>query len=183
MPRFGWSALFVVIMLGAGCRTKSSPDAVDGEADAKVKSLGTLEVTARLVEIPDGAIFERDLYHYAGILKYEVVTVHRGTLEPAATIYVGHYDPWKPRSQAADRQVKEVGGTLAIRGRPAPPHGTRGTHGRILYGRDRGQVLRQARRRSVLGGVDKRGGLSERRLHVLMPGLSTPLASSIVSRP
>ncbi len=82
------------------------------DKDAKIKTLGTVEVTARLVEIPDGAIFQRDLYDYAAILKYEVVAVHRGTLEKGTTIYVGHYDPWKPRSKAADQRVKLMGGTL-----------------------------------------------------------------------
>jgi hypothetical protein len=112
MPRIGWSALFVVAVLIAGCGTRSSPVAVVGEADAKVKSLGTLEITARLVEVPNGAIFERELYHYAGILKYEIVTVHRGAVDKGSTIYVGHYDPWKPRALAADKQVRDVGGTL-----------------------------------------------------------------------
>jgi hypothetical protein len=74
--------------------------------------LGSVEVRARLVEIPDGAIFERDLYDYAGILKYEVVHVYRGALEKGSTIYVGHYNPWKPRAVAADKHVKDVGGDL-----------------------------------------------------------------------
>jgi hypothetical protein len=113
MPRLLGCTLLVVAMLVAGCQTSPLPVAVTGRGeDEKVKSLGSVEVTARLVEIPDGAIFERDLYHYAGILKYEVVTVHRGSLPKGATIYVGHYDPWKPRAEAAQRQVKDVGGTL-----------------------------------------------------------------------
>ena len=74
--------------------------------------MGSVEVTARLVEIPDGAIFQRELYDYATILKYEVVSVHRGAVEKGATIYVGHYDPWKPRAEAADKRVKNIGGTL-----------------------------------------------------------------------
>jgi hypothetical protein len=28
------------------------------------------------------------------------------------TIYVGHYNPWKPRREAADRRVPRVGGNL-----------------------------------------------------------------------
>ena len=81
-------------------------------ADAQVTTRGTIEVTARLVEIPDGAIFQRDLYDYATILKYEVVASHRGTLAKGATIYVGHYNPWKPRAEAADKRVKDLGGSL-----------------------------------------------------------------------
>ena len=80
--------------------------------DPQVKSLGTVEVTARLVDIPDGAIFQRDLYDYATILKYEVVAVHRGAVGKGATIYVGHYNPWKPRAEAADTRAKQIGGTL-----------------------------------------------------------------------
>jgi hypothetical protein len=80
--------------------------------DPQLKSHGTIEVSAKLVEIPDGAIFHRDLYDYATILKYEVTAVHRGALEKGATIYVGHYNPWKPRAEAADKRVKVLGGTL-----------------------------------------------------------------------
>jgi hypothetical protein len=101
--------LFALVLLVAGCQSNSQPP---GGEDAQVKSLGTVEVTARLVEIPEGAIFQRDLYHYAAILKYEVVAVHRGAVEKGTTIYVGHYDPWKPRGEAADKRVANVGGTL-----------------------------------------------------------------------
>ena len=79
--------------------------------DRNVTTRGTYEVSARLVEIPPGAIFERDLYNYATVLKYEVLKVHRGEL-PSKTIFVGHYNPWKARSEAADRRVKDVGGTV-----------------------------------------------------------------------
>jgi hypothetical protein len=113
MPRLHGCTLLVVAMFVAGCQTNPAPVAVTGHGeDAKVKSLGSVEVTGRLVEVPDGAIFERDLYHYAGILKYVVVSVHRGSLAKGETIYVGHYDPWKPRDEAAQGQVKDVGGTL-----------------------------------------------------------------------
>jgi len=75
-----------------------------------VTTLGSIEVTARLVEVPEGAIFKRDLYDYATILKYEVIKTHRGQVH-ASTIYVGQYNPFKPRDQAADRRVKGIGGT------------------------------------------------------------------------
>lgn len=87
----------------------SNPNA---DADANVTTRGTVEVTARLVEVPEGAVFKRDLYDYATILKYEVVAVHRGAVEKGATIYVGHYDPWKPRAEAADKKVKDIGGNV-----------------------------------------------------------------------
>jgi len=80
--------------------------------DPQLSSRGSVEVTARLVEVPEGAIFKRDLYDYAAILKYEVTAVHRGTVGKGAVIYVGHYNPWKPRAEAADKKVKDIGGTL-----------------------------------------------------------------------
>jgi hypothetical protein len=80
--------------------------------DPQLSARGTVEVTARLVEVPEGAIFKRDLYDYAAILKYEVIAVHRGKVEKGATIYVGHYNPWKPRAEAADKKVKDIGGML-----------------------------------------------------------------------
>jgi hypothetical protein len=72
---------------------------------------GTMEVTARLVEVPEGAIFKRDLYNYATILKYRVLEVHRGAVEED-TLYVGHYNPWKPRAEAPDNRVKGIGGNV-----------------------------------------------------------------------
>jgi hypothetical protein len=79
--------------------------------DSELGTRGSIEVTARLVEIPDGAIFKRELYNYATVLKYQVLEVHRGKVK-GETIYVGHYNPFKPRSEAADQRVANVGGTL-----------------------------------------------------------------------
>jgi hypothetical protein len=72
---------------------------------------GSIEVTAKLVEVPEGAIFKRELYNYATVLKYQVMQVHRGKVD-GDTIYVGHYNPFKPRAEAADSRVPEVGGNL-----------------------------------------------------------------------
>ena len=109
---FGLRAVLVLAAFTlTSCNKPSEVSTKSGE-DAQVKSLGTVEVTARLVEIPDGAIFQRDLYDYATILKYEVVAVQRGAVEKGAIIYVGHYDPWKPRAEAADQRAKNIGGTL-----------------------------------------------------------------------
>lgn len=80
-------------------------------SDPHLSTNGTVEVTARLIEVPEGAIFKRDLYNYATILKYEVLKVNRGELD-ASTIFVGHYNPWKPRAEAADKRVKGIGGTV-----------------------------------------------------------------------
>jgi len=83
----------------------------DATADAELARHGTIEVTARLVEVPAGSIFKRDFYDYAAVLKYEVIKVQRGQLAEKV-IFVGHYDPWKPRSEAADAKVKDIGGNL-----------------------------------------------------------------------
>ena len=79
--------------------------------DPHLASLGSIEVTAKLTEIPEGAIFKRDLYDYATILRYEVQQVHRGSLTNRI-IFVAHYDPWKPRLEAPDQRVKTIGGNL-----------------------------------------------------------------------
>lgn len=80
--------------------------------DRMVSTRGSIEVTAQLVEIPDGAIFQRDLYNYATVLKYQVVRVHRGNIIAGSTIYVGHYNPFLPRTDASDRRVTDIGGDL-----------------------------------------------------------------------
>jgi hypothetical protein len=103
----GLAALLVVGVVGVSCGGKGTP----GAADPYMSTNGTIEVTARLLEIPQGAIFKRDLYDYATILKYRVLEVHRGQVR-GETIYVGHYNPWKPRSEAADARVKNIGGKL-----------------------------------------------------------------------
>ena len=90
------------------------PQAGGGEgADARspVNERGSVQITARLEPIPEGAIFQRELYDYAAILKYEVLSVQRGSVTNRY-LYVGHYNPWKPRAEAADHRVKNVGGTL-----------------------------------------------------------------------
>lgn len=92
---------------GGGTAAGPAPAAAGGE----VSKRGSIEVTARLVEIPEGAIFKRDLYDYTGILKYEVLKVHRGEVK-TNVIFVGHYDPWKPRGEAADKRVPDIGGSV-----------------------------------------------------------------------
>ena len=60
---------------------------------------------------PRGRSSSDELYNYATVLKYQVLEVHRGKVK-GQTIYVGHYNPFKPRSEAADRRVPDVGGNL-----------------------------------------------------------------------
>lgn len=105
-----WVTLTATCLILAGCGEQAGGPTAPA-ADPQLAARGTVEVTARLVEIPEGAIFKRDLYDYATILKYQVLRVHRGEIK-GNTLYVGHYDPWKPRSEANDRKVKNIGGTL-----------------------------------------------------------------------
>ncbi|HZW30943.1 MAG TPA: hypothetical protein VFF52_09570 [Isosphaeraceae bacterium] len=91
---------------GAGPVSQTTAD-----SETRVATRGSIEVTARLLEIPEGAIFKRDLYDYATVLEYKVLQVHRGKPD-GDIIYVGHYDPFKPRAKASDERVPDVGGNL-----------------------------------------------------------------------
>jgi len=101
---------FALAMICGACGRQPKADG-PAAVDPQLASHGTLEVTAELVEIPEGAIFKRDLYDYATILKYRVMRVHRGEVQ-GDTLFVGHYNPWKPRAEAADQRVRVVGGDL-----------------------------------------------------------------------
>ncbi|MFH1742345.1 MAG: hypothetical protein ABIH23_25350 [bacterium] len=72
--------------------------------------MGSVEVTAKLIEILE-EFPNIKLYDYAYVLKYKVLTVHRGTVD-SETIYVGHYNPLKPRATVADARSGEIGGNL-----------------------------------------------------------------------
>jgi len=100
--------LLLILLTCASCGPKRQPSA---STDPQLAANGTIEVTAKLLKIPEGAIFKRDLYDYATVLKYEVLKVHRGQVK-TNTIYVGHYNPWKPRVEAPDGRVKTIGGNL-----------------------------------------------------------------------
>jgi hypothetical protein len=105
------SGSLLIGLIAASCSTAPN-DSKSSGVDDQVTTRGTIEVTARLVEIPEGAIFKRDLYNYATVLKYQVLRVHRGDLLAGQTIYVGHYNPFLPRAEAADRRVSDIGGNL-----------------------------------------------------------------------
>ena len=106
-----WGMSLVVLVLGSSSCGKAPEGAGAAATDPHLATRGTVEVTARLEEILEGAIFKRDLYDYATVLKYRVVTVQRGTVD-GDTIYVGHYNPWKPRAEAADKRVQDIGGNV-----------------------------------------------------------------------
>lgn len=94
-----------LLLVLAGC---GGPAPTDG-VDPKVTAMGTIEVTAKLVDIP-GAFPPNDIYDYAYVMKYEIVQVHRG--EASGTILVGQYNPLKNRAEAADARSGEIGGTV-----------------------------------------------------------------------
>lgn len=87
--------------------------------DDKVRTLGRIEVAARLLERPEhfpalGA------YRYTYVLKYQVEKIFRRDpdqtypLKPGDLIFVGHYKPWLPRAKIKDADWGEepLGGKL-----------------------------------------------------------------------
>jgi hypothetical protein len=99
------SMLLLIVLASASCAKKT-----DTGADPKVSTLGSVEVTARLEEIP-GEIRNDPLYDYAHVMKYKVLEIHRGKVDKDV-IYVGQYNPIKPRDGVADARVQEIGGNL-----------------------------------------------------------------------
>jgi len=101
----------VCVLLGLCCWVIAGCDsAAKRQPDPELAKRGSLEVTARLDEIR-GDLVDRPLYDYAFVMRYTVLEVHRGQLNQK-TIYVGHYNPTKPRAEVADARVSEVGGSL-----------------------------------------------------------------------
>lgn len=90
-------------VLAPGCGGVPDPD-------PKVHELGTVEVTARLDDIT-GDFPSNDLYDYAYVMRYTVIEVHRGEA-PGTPLYVGHYNPLKTRTAAADERSGEIGGNV-----------------------------------------------------------------------
>jgi hypothetical protein len=104
------SLLLALVLMSAAC-SRGKEGTGSPNSDPELAKRGSIEVTARLVEIPVDSIFDRPLYNYANVFKYEVLEVHRGRVK-GQTIYVGHYNPAKPRSEVADRRVQDIGGNL-----------------------------------------------------------------------
>jgi hypothetical protein len=71
---------------------------------------GDTEVTGKLVAI-GGEFPPNNLYDYYYVMKYQVQKVHRGKPD-GETIFVGHYNPLKPRDSAADKHSGKVGGNV-----------------------------------------------------------------------
>lgn len=106
-------ATVITCILAAGLSGSCLQRPNDG-ADDQVTKLGSIEVTAKLVEIifhENQTFPSNQLYDYVYIFKYDVVERHRGSVD-ARTIYVGHYNPLKARTEAADERVEGIGGNL-----------------------------------------------------------------------
>jgi len=80
----------------------------DITADKELGTLGTAEVTAKLVDVQD-PFPPNDLYNYAFVMKYQVLAVHRGKVA-GNEILVAHYNPLKPRATVQDEFSGKVGG-------------------------------------------------------------------------
>lgn len=108
----GWAMLALAL---ASCGGPSQAPVVD----ENVTTRGHFEVTATLEEVR-GEFVDRANYDYAFVMKYKVLEVHRGAME-GDTIYVAHYNPQKPRAEAADARVPDIGGNVR-RFRPGDAH-------------------------------------------------------------
>lgn len=95
----------VVLIMYSSCGSNKSTG-----VDEQVTSLGTVEVTAELVQII-GELVDRPLYDYVFIFKYKVKEVHRGEIN-TEYIYVGHYNPLKARSDVSDANSGKIGGDV-----------------------------------------------------------------------
>jgi hypothetical protein len=71
---------------------------------------GDTEVTAKIVSI-GGDFPPNKLYDYVFVMKYRVLKVHRGKVD-GEEIFVGHYNPLKPRATAQDKFSGKVGGDV-----------------------------------------------------------------------
>jgi len=95
---------FLLLPLPVIASSCNSPD--DGR-DEKVTTWGSAEVTAELVEIR-GKIQRDPLYNYAHVMKYRVLEVHRAEVG-RDVIFVGHYNPYKPRPTVQDYNLDSMG--------------------------------------------------------------------------
>ena len=72
------------------------------DVDSEVTTLGTAEVTAELVEIPQ-PFPPNDLYNYAYVLKYRVLKTHRGHVR----VFFEHYRELPEEEQRLVRQERD----------------------------------------------------------------------------
>lgn len=114
-------AMVLVALVAVGVATALRPPSGQGvrgttpedtAPDGPVRTAGRFEVTARLAKMPGQFLANDGLYNYAFVLKYNVLTVHRGGDQVESTIYVAHYNPRKPRAKVADEFYPDLGGNL-----------------------------------------------------------------------
>ena len=104
-----------VLIVSAGAVALTMNRRGNPGVDEYVTTLGSVEVTARLIEIRGEFLPNDNLYNYAFVMKYEVTEVHRGQVkakEIAKNIIVAHYNPLKPRPTVADEFYPDIGGKL-----------------------------------------------------------------------
>jgi hypothetical protein len=95
------------VLLAAGsisCRNTSLAPSPELAAN------GDTEVTGKIVSI-GGDFPPNKLYDYVFVIKYRVLKVHRGNVD-GEEIFVGHYNPKKPRATAQDKFSGKVGGDV-----------------------------------------------------------------------
>lgn len=80
---------------------------VSGVSQLAYAQGATVEVTAKLVEIPS-KLPPDDLYDYAYVMRYQV----QGGNMDGQFILVAHYKPLQPRSKIKDKMKEHVGGKL-----------------------------------------------------------------------
>ena len=94
------------IQKSAGVQKKTGISAPDSSKELS----DTLVCTARLLEIP-GTLPPNDLYNYVYVMKYRVITVHRGVYTEKELL-VGHYNPRLARKLVRDKMDPFVNGDL-----------------------------------------------------------------------
>ncbi|HXX94900.1 MAG TPA: hypothetical protein VEN81_14845 [Planctomycetota bacterium] len=110
-------SLVLALFLGSCGKAPGAPSPAAGTAappvaaaPGEVSTLGSVEVTARLIDIT-GTFPPNKLYDYVYVMKYQVEKTHRGKT-PSDLIFVGHYNPLKPRSRAQDKFSGRIGGSV-----------------------------------------------------------------------
>jgi hypothetical protein len=100
-------ATLAAVILSAGLAScgKTSVD-----PSPELATNGDTEVTAKLIAV-GGDFPPNNLYDYVFVMKYKVLQVHRGKVE-GEEIFVGHYNPLKPRTIAQDKFSGKVGGNV-----------------------------------------------------------------------
>ena len=98
--------LSLLVILGAAGTVSCGKSAPSPELAAN----GDTEVTAKLTAI-GGDFPPNKLYDYMYVMKYHVLKVHRGKVQ-GEEIFVGHYNPLKPRAAAEDKYSGKVGGNV-----------------------------------------------------------------------